>query len=369
MGCFLGFLGVSWEPLGSFLEPLVSPSLPQRTSRNFPLLNLHSFLNFTSCFFSFFAPSWLAFRLHFGSLLGPIFAQLRPKLPLDILLVRKLEFSKKRAPPLARARFWRSEWPKIGSRCPQDRSKTVFESDSFSSLFLSSISVGLESIFDSILGPLLEPKFRAAAGLVDLKTTKVDLWAPKMLQEPPNRHPRPPKSAKEPAKMTQDPLKTTQDARKMPPNDPKLPQDASKTPFSPCLSSFLFLSLSLSLCLSLSLSLAFSSPFSLFSLLSLIFSSCPLLPNCGGELYLLGASWGALGGVLGASWAVFKAIQKNTKITCKKRANKGGYRPSFWALQRKSKSSQNGTPNATKIETLFKSEKVALQEPLAAVLG
>ena len=55
------------------------------------------------------------------------------------------------------------------------------------------------------LGPLLEPKFRAPAGPVELKTAKVDPWAPKMPQEPPKTHPRPPKTAKDAPKIAQDP--------------------------------------------------------------------------------------------------------------------------------------------------------------------
>ena len=55
---------------------LVSPSLPQRPRRNLPGFDLICFfrtfhptyLHFT--FLLFFVPSWLAFGLHFGSLLG-----------------------------------------------------------------------------------------------------------------------------------------------------------------------------------------------------------------------------------------------------------------------------------------------------------
>ena len=147
------------------------------------------------------------------------------------------------------------------------------------------------------LGSPNRPSSDRALRLVEPKATKVDPWVPKMLQEPPNRHPRPPKSAKEPPKMTQDPLKTTQDACKMPPNDPKLPQDASKTPFSPCLSSFLFLSLSLSLSLSFSL-LLFRLPF-LFSLFCLLSSLHALFYLTAGGSFtywgLLSRSWVLLG--------------------------------------------------------------------------
>ena len=50
-------------------------------------------------FFSFFASSWLPLGLHFGAVLAPKLAQVRLKLPLDTLLFRKHDFSKKRAPP------------------------------------------------------------------------------------------------------------------------------------------------------------------------------------------------------------------------------------------------------------------------------
>ena len=48
--------------------------------------------------FSFFASSWLPPGLPFGALCMPKLAQVRPKLPFDTSLFRKLEFSKKRAP-------------------------------------------------------------------------------------------------------------------------------------------------------------------------------------------------------------------------------------------------------------------------------
>ena len=52
------------------------------------------------------------------------------------------------------------------------------------------------------LGPQNRPSSDPVLRLVEPKMTKADPWAPKMLQEPPNRHPRPPKSAKELPKMT-----------------------------------------------------------------------------------------------------------------------------------------------------------------------
>ena len=141
---------------------------------------------------------------------------------------------------------------------------------------------------------------------VELKTTQVDPWDPKMPQEPPKTPPRPPKTTKDPLKMPQDAPKTVEDAGKMPPNDPKSSQDAPKTPFLPLsffpfvLSFFRFLALALALAFSLSFSLSVVSLlFALCSLFSL-FSSLPLLPNCGGELPYGGPlerSWGLSGGL------------------------------------------------------------------------
>ena len=101
-------------------------------------------------------------------------------------------------------------------------------------------------------------------------------------------------------------------------------------------------------------------------------SSYAQLKGLGASGVALGASWGALGGVLvplGRLLGRLKGDAKKTKHSMQKRSQQGGHRPNLWAPQRKPKSSQNGTPNATKFKTIFKSEKVALQEPLGAVLG
>ena len=47
----------------------------------------------------------------------------------------------------------------------------------------------------------------------------------------------------------------------------------------------------------------------------------------------------------------------------------GGHHASFWDSQGKPKSNQNDTPNESRFEPIFKSEKHALQEPLGTVLG
>ena len=55
--------------------------------------------------------------------------------------------------------------------------------------------------FWSHFGLQNRPKLECSADPVELKTTKVDPWAPKMPQEPPKTHPRPPKTAKDLPKM------------------------------------------------------------------------------------------------------------------------------------------------------------------------
>ena len=118
--------------------------------------------------------------------------------------------------------------------------------------------------------------------------------------------------------------------------------------------------------------------------------SCGLL---GSSWVLLGPSWrplgaslGALGGVLGplerllgASWGLFGAFGANlgaTKTTQKQHAKKHQFsNPSrgapskFLGVQKGAKIDQNRTPNESKFNTICKSDKVALQDPLGAVLG
>ena len=48
---------------------------------------------------------------------------------------------------------------------------------------------------------------------------------------------------------------------------------------------------------------------------------------------------------------------------------KGGAPPKFFRRDLGAKIDQNRTQNESKFKTIFKSEKVALQEPLGAVLG
>ena len=103
---FLGHPGGSRRPLGGFWgspggsggrlgRVLVSPSSPSglvTTPTCLPStlhLRPQTSLNFTSFYFSFFAPSWLPLGLPFGAFLAPKLAQVRPKLPLDTLLFRK----------------------------------------------------------------------------------------------------------------------------------------------------------------------------------------------------------------------------------------------------------------------------------------
>ena len=119
---------------GGGVSLLVSPSSSSglvTTCHHFPSILFFApltFLNFTPFFYLFFPSFWLPLGLPFGAFGSPKLGQIRPKLPLDTSLFRKHEFSKKRAPPRAGARFWGSEGPKIGSRWPQDRFKTILKS-------------------------------------------------------------------------------------------------------------------------------------------------------------------------------------------------------------------------------------------------
>ena len=73
-------LGASWEPLGASCLPFPPPAASYRARPElasflfFAPKASESSLNFTSLLFSFLVPSWLAFGLHFGSLLGSILA-------------------------------------------------------------------------------------------------------------------------------------------------------------------------------------------------------------------------------------------------------------------------------------------------------
>ena len=90
---------------------------------------------------------------------------------------------------------------------------------------------------------------------------------------------------------------------------------------------------------------------------------------------LLGRSWrlpGASWAPLGPSWAVLEATQNKTKMKSifeAPKISKKILQPidlgAFWAP----KIDQNRTQNDSKFETIFKSEKNALQERLGAVLG
>ena len=83
---------------------------------------------------------------------------------------------------------------------------------------------------------------------------------------------------------------------------------------------------------------------------------------------LLGRSWrglGAFGHLLGRLGGNPKQHKNNTQ----KNMQKGGLPPHFWEEFGRPKSTQDGTQNESKFEMIFKTEKVALQEPLGAVLG
>jgi len=94
---------------------------------------------------------------------------------------------------------------------------------------------------------------------------------------------------------------------------------------------------------------------------------------------LLGCSWGGLEGFLGplgrlldpleSSWRRSKTRQKQKAFLnpqkCFKKSCIQYFLSPFW----EPKIDQNGTQNESKFNTIFKSEKNALQEPLGAVLG
>ena len=89
----------------------------------------------------------------------------------------------------------------------------------------------------------------------------------------------------------------------------------------------------------------------------------------------LGAAWGLFGrsrGGLGASWAPLGPSWRRSKTKQKCHAKKEQLcitPPLLFGPILDAKINQNRTQNESKFKTIFKSEKVALQEPLGAVLG
>ena len=90
----------------------------------------------------------------------------------------------------------------------------------------------------------------------------------------------------------------------------------------------------------------------------------------------LGASWGALGGLLAPLECLLGRLGSDPKRhqdDMPKKVNfQTNFRPQrlyFSPPQKEAKINQNRTQNASKFETIFKSEKIALREPLGAVLG
>ena len=90
---------------------------------------------------------------------------------------------------------------------------------------------------------------------------------------------------------------------------------------------------------------------------------------------LLGPLWALQGGswdLLGASWAVLEATKttveaKKKEERFRERKRTSGVKLTGHILE--AKINQNRIQNESKFKTIFKSEKVALQEPLGAVLG
>ena len=89
-----------------------------------------------------------------------------------------------------------------------------------------------------------------------------------------------------------------------------------------------------------------------------------------------GASWGALGGVLGALGVLLGRLGGDPKQLKNRMQNNtdfgslnAPYHNYFRGGVGEPKSTKSYTQNETNFKTMFKSEKVALQEPLGAVLG
>ena len=91
---------------------------------------------------------------------------------------------------------------------------------------------------------------------------------------------------------------------------------------------------------------------------------------------LLRRSWGGLGAVLGPlgpSWMRSKTTQNDMPQQERFKMQQGALRltqpPDFLTPSWEPKTDQNRIQNESKFQTMFKSEKFALQEPLGAVLG
>ena len=87
---------------------------------------------------------------------------------------------------------------------------------------------------------------------------------------------------------------------------------------------------------------------------------------------LLRHSWGALGATwapLGSSWSRSKTTLKHHAKTDQLPDVKKVNLARLWRPILEPKIDQNGTQNESKIKTIVKSEKVALQELLGAALG
>jgi len=70
---------------------------------------------------------------------------------------------------------------------------------------------------------------------------------------------------------------------------------------------------------------------------------------------------------MGTSWANFQALQTTFKMKCDNKTELGTCFPTFRGLG-EPKSSQHDSDNNSRFETIFKSETVALQEPLGTLL-
>ena len=90
----------------------------------------------------------------------------------------------------------------------------------------------------------------------------------------------------------------------------------------------------------------------------------------------LGASWGALGGVLGPLGRLLGRLGSDPKRHQDDMPKKVNFQTNFRSQpdicsppKKEAKIDQNRTQNESKFKMIFKTEKIALQEPLGAVLG
>ena len=122
---------------------------------------------------------------------------------------------------------WLPRRPNIDPRLPQDDLEELL----FSTSFLSSILVRLESDFGSILAPSWTPygpKSGAWRGLLGLKRPKATHHGPRRPQDRPRRSQGPPRSLRDAPRAAKDPSRAPSDSPKRSKIDPRHPQNDQK---------------------------------------------------------------------------------------------------------------------------------------------